>query len=297
MDTILIVDDDPDMIVFLQEILESSGYGVCVANNGVDAQTMINTRLHIISAIILDWVMPDMSGIDVLRWMKQDQRLRHIPVIMHTGRTDPSHIREGIDAGAFYYLTKPSNYDVMLSVVGTAVYDFHQMKTLLLQIDGCENPFKLLVEGMFRFKTLEEAEYLAMRIANGCPNREDALAISEILFNAVEHGNLGISYDEKTEYVAEGTWHSMLDRRLALPENAEKCVEVTVKKYPDKITVMVKDGGPGFDFQKYLTMDPSRAFDNHGRGIAIANSYLSLQYFGTGSQVLITIPFQKYVSQ
>ena len=83
----------------------------------------------------------------------------------------------------------------------------------------------------------------------------------------------------------------MFERRLALPENAKKYVEMTIKKYPDKMTVFIQDKGQGFDFKQYLTMDPSRAFDNHGRGIAIANSYLDLQYFDPGNRVLVTIPF------
>lgn len=293
MDNVLIVDDDPVMLAFLREILEAHGYGVFVANDGLEAQTMVNTRVNMISAMILDWIMPGISGIEVLRWMKQTPRLRHIPVIMHSARGDASHIREGIDAGAFYYLAKPSDQDILLSIVGTAVYDCHQVETLLTRIDDCENPFKLLVEGTFRFRTLEEAEYLTIRIANGCPNRENALVISELLVNAIEHGNLGITYEEKTEYMKQGIWHSILEQRLAFPENTEKYVEMTVKKYPDTMTVLIEDKGQGFAFQKYLRMDPSRTFDNHGRGIAIANSYLDLQYLGTGNRVMVTIPFQK----
>ena len=131
-----------------------------------------------------------------------------------------------------------------------------------------------------------------MRIANTTPVPDIAIAVTEIMTNAVEHGNLGISYKEKTEYVSKGTWTSVVSQLLDLPEHAAKYVDVFIKKYPKKMTVLIEDQGPGFDFRKYLKLDGTRLFDNHGRGIAIANSCLELEYLGSGNRVLVTIPFE-----
>jgi anti-sigma regulatory factor (Ser/Thr protein kinase) len=89
----------------------------------------------------------------------------------------------------------------------------------------------------------------------------------------------------------EGNWYAEIERRLRLPEHAQKFVELHVTRYPGKITVLVTDCGKGFDFKKFLTLDEKRLLDNHGRGIAMARMYLDLAYQGSGNQVLVTIPF------
>jgi anti-sigma regulatory factor (Ser/Thr protein kinase) len=146
------------------------------------------------------------------------------------------------------------------------------------------------MEGKFRFRTLDEGEYLALGIAHACDAPEQVVAISELLCNAVEHGNLGITYDEKSKYIKEDTFYTEIERRLALPENASKYVEIKLKKSRNDMTVLITDQGPGFDFKKYLVLDETRVFHMHGRGIALANSFADLQYLGTGNQVRITIP-------
>jgi len=202
----------------------------------------------------------------------------------------PEQIRDGIDAGAFYYLTKPFDPRVLVSIVNAAIDDFHYRVTFAKMLQDCGNPFRTLVQGAFRFHTLDEGERLALWIANACPSPEEALGIIEILTNAVEHGNLGITYDEKTDLVEKGTWRAEVERRLASPEFASKHVDVQIDRNNERITVLVEDQGPGFESEPYLTFDASRAFDNHGRGIAMAGMTVKLQYLGRGNQVRVTIP-------
>ena len=291
MDTILIVDDEPQMLGLLEVILGAEGYHIETALDGTEAQSMIGQGGRKYSAILLDWVMPGMSGIELLRWIKEQPRFEFLPVIMHTAMTQPSRIREGIEAGAFYYLTKPTDHSVILSIVKVAVDDFNHMRSLLGKLQNCENPLNLMVEGTFRFRTIEEGEYLAVRIANSCPDPERVLPISELIINAIEHGNLRVSYEEKSRYLAEGVWYSVIEERLKGPEYAQKYVELKIQRHPEKLTVMIEDQGPGFDFQTYIKLDEARVFDNHGRGIALASSYLGVEYIGSGNKVRVTIPF------
>ncbi len=292
MDTILIVDDNPDVVFLVRTTLEAEGYHCLTASDGLEAQALIEKMKEQITVILLDWKMPKMSGIELLRWIKSQPELKDIPVVMQTVLDKPEEIKEGIDAGAFYYLTKLTDPKLLLSIVKAAVSDFHQKKALLDKIKVGENPLALLVEGNFRFRTLADGEYLALGIANVCAAPEEVVAISELINNAVEHGNLGITYDAKTKYIEEDTLYAEIERRLALPKYARKYVEVRVKKSKDEMTVLITDQGPGFDFKKYLVLDESRVFDTHGRGIALANGLRDLQYLGTGNQVLITIPLR-----
>ncbi|MBI3004132.1 MAG: response regulator [Ignavibacteriales bacterium] len=292
MDKILVVDDEPGIVQVTSLFLQSEGYEAEGASDGVEAQAVIEVRPDEFSAIILDWTMPRMSGIDLLKWMKQNDRYENIPVIMQTAKMSPEDIKEGIDAGAFYYLTKPIQKDIMLSILKAAVSDLQYKKSLIQKIKEGDNPFGFLYDAEFRVRTLGEAEYLASRLANATPSPNNVLGISEMLINAIEHGNLGISYADKTALVTNGTWRADVDRRLKLPENVSKYVRVTLNRNTTKLTLLIEDQGSGFDWQKYLNLDEIRVFDNHGRGIAISREYLELQFFPPGNKVLITIPLQ-----
>ena len=290
MDTVLIADDERDMLLMLETVIRDEGFDVLTAHDGAEALAAIKEHHAKISTIILDRKMPKLGGIEVMNWMRENMHTEHIPIIMHTGMATPEEIREGIEAGAFYYLTKSMDNTLLLSILRTAVSDYNYKRTLLQQLKESENPFRHLVEGQFRFRTLEEGEYLALRIAQACSLPDMAVAISEIFINAIEHGNLAITYDEKTEFLADGSWRSVVERRLASPQYAKTHVDITVRRTPEHVTILVRDCGDGFDFKKYLKLDESRVFDTHGRGIAIAKSYLELQFIDNGSTVLITIP-------
>lgn len=286
---ILVVDDEPGIVNLTSLFLQEEGYETIGAGDGVEAQTIIEKQAGEISGIVLDRLMPRMTGIELLKWMKQNKAYEAIPVILQTALAGSHDIKEGIAAGAFYYLTKPVQREVLIYIVRAAVSDFQFKKSLFEKIKEGDNPYASVSEAIFSVRTLGEAEYLASRIANATPQPNSVLGISEMMINAIEHGNLGISYAEKSRLVADGTWRAEVDRRLSLPDNVKKSVRVTMKRLPDRVSVLVEDQGPGFEWEKYLKMDEVRVFDNHGRGIAITREYLDIQFFPPGNKVLITI--------
>jgi len=292
LDTVLIVDDDVPMQKVLQRMLLDEGYNCLTANDGLEAQEIVQSKSDTLSAVVLDWMMPRMTGIELLRWMKEQPQIEHVPVVMLTAMDQPSHIREGIEAGAFYYLTKPFQRPLLRSIVRAAVADMHCRRQMLKKLKECAKPLAFLEEGTFRLRTLDEADLLAVRIASATPDPEHAIVIGELLANAVEHGSLGITYEEKTKLVDDNIWEAEVARRLALPENAGKSVQVRMKRGDKNIEIVIEDQGPGFDFERWVKFDESRVFDNHGRGIAIAMASLNIQFLGSGNKVLVTIPVQ-----
>jgi DNA-binding response OmpR family regulator/anti-sigma regulatory factor (Ser/Thr protein kinase) len=290
LNAVLLVDDDPQMLLLNEAVLLEEGYRVLKATDGAEAQTLLSASADGIAAVLLDWSMPRMNGIELLQWMKTQPTLEHIPVVMLTGMASSEHIRQGIEAGAFYYLVKPSESRLIRSIVAAAVSDFQLKQDLLNKLKECENPYRWIDEATFRFRSLAEGEYIAVRVANATSSPEHVVAISEMITNAIEHGNLGITYSEKSKLVEKGEWLKEINRRLNMPEHAQKYVRLTLKRHPDHMTILIEDQGPGFDWRQYLQMDEVRVFDNHGRGIAIANQYLKLQYLGSGNTVLLTLP-------
>ena len=289
-DTILVVDDESIIRLLVRKILEDEGYSVHLAADGGEAQSIILGGSVSFSAVLLDWAMPKMNGMELLRWVKNEPKYDHIPVIMQTAMDHPDQIKEGIEAGAFYYLTKPIQKDLLKSIVRAAVTDFRYKQILHDKLRLSEQAFGLLEEGTFHFRTLAEGENLAIRIANASSKPEDAMAIAELFTNAVEHGNLGITYEEKSKLLEEGRWVAEVERRLVLPANSAKFVEVRIRRDQGQILVEIEDQGPGFDFLKYITFDETRVFDTHGRGIAMATNALGVQYLDKGNRVRVTVP-------
>jgi hypothetical protein len=145
-------------------------------------------------------------------------------------------------------------------------------------------------EVVYQIRTLEEAHQLSVLIANETPNPVENLIISELMFNAIEHGNLGISFEEKAFLIENDIFLDEVQRRLQLPENQHKRAHVIVRQNAKQMHVCITDMGSGFDYSKYLTIDESRIFENNGRGIALVNSILEIRFNEKGNQVCVFLP-------
>ena len=106
--TIIIVEDDQDAAEMFGEMMRLSGFRVLKASDSGAAMTMIDEEQPV--AIILDIMMPDISGLEVLRHMRDNPKLVKIPVIVVSAKSLPTDIKVGLEAGASVYLTKPVGY-------------------------------------------------------------------------------------------------------------------------------------------------------------------------------------------
>ena len=288
---ILIVDDNPLDQKLLQAHL-SNGYELDFARDGLEAMTMLERQPLSYDVVLLDRSMPRMDGMEVLTRIKSTPHLRMLPVIMQTALADRSQILEGIRAGAYYYLTKPYDGQTLTAVVGTAVRDFAEYKELQQRVRLGVECLTLIENATLRIQTVEQARDTAAVLVNACPDPAAAvIGLTELLVNAVEHGNLGITYEDKTSLNAAGLWDAEIRRRLVMPENVNKRVELKMERTRDELRFTIRDEGPGFPWQKYVEVDTNRAFDNHGRGIAIARamSFDRVEYHGNGNEVVATV--------
>lgn len=113
--TILIVDDEEDIIELLQYNLEQEGFKTASASNGLDGIEL--ARQIKPDLIILDIMMPGMDGIETCRRLRQDAYLRHTPILMLTARTEEEMQVQGLDVGADIYFSKPIAIPVLFSQV------------------------------------------------------------------------------------------------------------------------------------------------------------------------------------
>lgn len=123
--TVLIVDDNPDSIMVLRTILESKGFAVMSAGNGREALAAMEGRIP--DAVLLDVMMPELSGIDVLKRMRSVAATARVPVILVTAKGQDEDLLDGYQHGADYYITKPCTAKQLLyglsMVLGKPVAD------------------------------------------------------------------------------------------------------------------------------------------------------------------------------
>lgn len=288
---LLVVDDEPFNLEIIGEYLDGAGVDLDTAENGERAWAMLEGGNNY-SAVLLDRMMPVLDGMSLLRRIKRDDRFLSLPVIMQTAAGSSDQVREGLAAGAYYYLVKPYERDALLSIVRSALADNDNRYRMQQQLAEHASAPQMLTAGEFAFRTIEEAGILAAFLAQTCPDPEKAvLGLSELLINGVEHGNLGISYAEKSRLRREDCWNEEVRLRLALPENLGKRVRASVIRKAEGVVVRIVDEGNGFDWQKYLDFDPERAFDPNGRGIALTrlSGFATLDYEGCGNAVTLYI--------
>lgn len=288
----LIVDDDCFLRVVIQEALQETGYQVETAADGEIAWQKIDQEPDRFDLMILDKCMPNLGGIDLIKRIKQDGRFKDLPIVMLTGSAKQQDIQEGLAAGAHYYLTKPTPDGILKTVIRNALNELQQKRELLSLVGQQAANMEILRRAEFSFQNLKQAKNLALWLADlsGTPERT-VNAYSELLINAVEHGNLGISYKEKGQLIKNGHWADEIATRLQRTPFCQRRVKVMMEKIGADCVVTIQDQGHGFNWSNYLDFSPERAFDLHGRGIAMSRllGFDSMEYLGNGNTVVTVV--------
>lgn len=289
---VLVVDDEQLNLFIIEEFLEQEEIELEMHSNPVDAWSSLSAPDSNFSLVVLDRMMPELDGMELLRRMKREARFGDVPVIMQTAASSPDQVREGLEAGVYYYLTKPYEPEALISIVRAALEDRRGRRQLRNRAARLEEAQALIRNVEYSFVTLDDIASLVPVLADMCPVPDVvAPGLSDLMVNAVEHGNLGVSYQEKSLLKWEGDWEGEIQRRLALPQFQGRFATVRVERDARSLTFTITDQGAGFVWDKFLSFDPDRAFDPNGRGIAMARmmSFSSLEYQGKGNVVVARV--------
>jgi len=114
---ILVVDDDENILNLEKTILEQKGFQVTTADGGVEALKVLGEQTF--DLILLDVMMPEVDGFTVCRKIKEEPRLKDIPVIFLTAKGGGEALAEGFESGAVMYINKPFTANKLLTIVNT----------------------------------------------------------------------------------------------------------------------------------------------------------------------------------
>jgi len=116
---IVIIEDEPDTAEMYAEMMRISGYEVVKYYGGLSAVAHLADQDP--EAVILDLMMPDLSGLEVLNYIKEKPDLSDLPVIIVSAKTMPEDVEKGLKAGAVAYLTKPVSFADLKVAIDDAV--------------------------------------------------------------------------------------------------------------------------------------------------------------------------------
>lgn len=289
---LLLVEDDLQNVEILLHALRGQAYDVTVAENGKVALAILAEQKFDI--ILLDRMMPVMDGMTFLRRIRADPVLREIPVIMQTAATEKHYIEEGIRAGVYYYLTKPFSKQILLAIIKSALDDQRLLTRLVEETDRIADRLREFRRGLihmqssyFHFKTPLQVKRIAAVVASCFPKpQEVVMGFTELMLNAVEHGNLGICFEEKRDLLLSGQWDMEVERRLTQPEFMTRNARLYLERSEREISIAIEDEGTGFDYERFRHFSPDRAEAPNGRGIHLATrDFDHLTFKGSGNRV------------
>lgn len=288
---VLAVDDEEVNLNIMSEYFEDANFDALKARDGIEALEILE-KGNSVDVIVLDRMMPNMNGMEFLQKIKQSNRYKDIPVIMQTAASASHQVAEGIEAGVYYYLSKPYSKDVFLSIIKAANDDAFRKRELKALITQYGKGMAMIDSGVFRFNTIEQAKSLSVLLGSCAPEPESLIiGLTELMINGVEHGNYGITYEEKKAYKLANTWDAELLKREQDPKYAKKSCLVKVEKKNNIYSLRIEDEGKGFDWDKFKVFDSDRLRDPNGRGILISQNcgFSSIEYEGTGNIVTCTV--------
>jgi two-component system, cell cycle response regulator len=287
---LLVIDPCLDTQARIAEQLQGRGFSVVAASDVPTALTTIDMAAPDI--VITDLFLPDATGLTVLKELKARHEL--CPVIVMAKDAPESMIVQALRTGAADYLHKPVTEDELVLALQRAR---DLLPGDLVDIPGvCRAEYHLIVDSDPTHIPAMISWLIKTTASTLPPVRRLHLrgALQELLFNAIEHGNLEIVYREKQEALAEGRYEQLLARRLAQARLRDRRVRIHVAHDTDTNSVVygITDEGKGFKWQSLLarSQEVCESEDANGRGVFLARSFFpSLRYNDRGNEVTLTV--------
>ena len=284
---VLVVDDEEPLRALLTRLLEREGFSAFSASDGQEAIRLFRDQSPLV--VVSDIRMPRMDGLTMLTEIRKIDR--GAAVILMTGQGNEEILLSALRGGATNFFKKPfSNrelIDEIRRVVGFRLeaerssfyspYAMEETKSFVLPA-GVASYYSIINQLTLQLPTLvQPEEILNLKIG-----------IEEMITNAIEHGSLGISFEEKSQAIKEGTLAELVSRRIEEARLAGRRIFITSRLSSELFEVTVRDEGSGFDWRKLPAVAPENLLAYNGRGIFLTKIYFDeVQYNDAGNQVTL----------
>lgn len=269
------------------------GYGQSLETH-VSADTFLSGLANCgADVLVLD--LHESTALKVLRQLQADGN--HRPVLVLAGVDRRAEILEAQRMGVFAVVPSPLDEDELGFHLG------HALTTLAERFDPARLGFQqrlITIGNDFSLVTPVALSLVETSLSPGDSRRTSvALGLVELLTNAIEHGNLGISYEEKREALRSSVFYDLARERSSTPPWRDRQVRVRSLVDPNQgiVRYRIEDEGDGFDWKNLP--DPFHQNNigaRHGRGILMASHvFQSLRYNEKGNQVTLELPLQTSV--
>ena len=284
---ILIADDQDSLRKLLAKYMLKAGLEPIEAENGKRAIELY--RLMRPSVVLSDIMMPEMDGLTLLKEIKKIDK--QASVILMTGYGSEEVLIESLRSGAVNYFIKPFNFQEITEVIK------HILK-YRADLDSTQyySPFITEEKKKFVFTT-DEADIfpiinqIAINLAMLVPAAEILnlkIGMEEILKNAIEHGNLNISAEEKNQALEQGVFGKLIKSRLQQEGNGRKKIFITAKLGREAFSVTIRDQGEGFDWKSLPQPTAESLLSISGRGILLTRIYFDEVFYNDrGNEVTL----------
>lgn len=289
--TLLVIDPCPDTQACILEHVQGRGFSVISAADPAAAVAMIDYTAPDI--VITDVFLPEGSGLALAKAM----RARHepCPVILMAQEHSEAAVVQALRAGAVDYLHKPLGVEELAHALQRAR---HMLPADLAETPGIHRSEYRLTTGSNPAHIPRIVSWLIKTTASTLPETRRLQlrgTLQELLFNAMEHGNLEIFYREKQQALAEDHYEALLSQRLSQPRLKDRTITIHVlyDKNKKSLEYRIADEGNGFKWRSILNRshETCRSEDANGRGIFLACSFFpDLHYNDAGNEVTIRVP-------
>jgi CheY-like chemotaxis protein/anti-sigma regulatory factor (Ser/Thr protein kinase) len=284
---VLVVDDQEALRTLLSRLLEREGFEPVEAADGEQAVELFKSQLPLV--VVSDIMMPRMDGLALLTEIK---RIDHnATVILMTGQGNEDVLLKALRGGATNFFKKPFKVQDLIDEIRKVVeFRLEAARTTFFSpflveetkhfiISRADSPyFPIINQITLQLPCLvPEAEMLNIKIG-----------IEEMVTNALEHGNFGISFEEKNKAIEEGRLPQLIAERGKESDKAGHTVSISSRLSPEMFEITITDQGNGFDWRRLPAVAPENLLSYNGRGIFLTKIYFDeVAYNDKGNSVTL----------
>ena len=281
------MDDQEALRTLLARLLEREGFDPVPAEDGEQAIARYKSESPLV--VVSDIMMPKMDGLSLLNEIRRIDR--NATVILMTGQGNEDVLLKALRGGATNFFKKPF-------AVRELIEEIRKVVEFRLEAARSSLFSPLLVEETKTF-VMPRADSPFFPIINQITLQlpcilpsEDILnlkiGIEEVITNAIEHGNLGISFDEKSKAIQEGRLPDLIALKGRESDAAGRSVRITSRLSPERFEITVHDDGRGFDWRNLPAVEPENLLAFNGRGLFLTKIYFDeVSFNDSGNEVTL----------